>query len=222
MMHKVIFDVGSNDGTVFREAARQGHTVHSFEPTPKFANEIRSWVAEQGLTSYHFVEAAVSTSEGTMRFNISSGGDGGCSSLKEYTDNIHQIWYGRPDFNVTEIVNVAVIRMDTYVKTNNIERIDYLHIDTQGSDLDVLKSFGDELHRVVEGVVEVPNLISLYKGVPSKQETIDYLTEQGFQIVSIENDGGVGYEQNVYFRNRKFGEVSSTWIKSGTSGFRYT
>ena len=221
-MSKVIFDVGANDGTVFKEAARQGHTVHSFEPTPKFSNQIREWVSTEGLSSYHFVQAAVSTFEGTMKFNISSGGDGGCSSLKEYTDNIHQIWSGRPDFKVTEVIDVSVIRMDTYVKQNNIDRIDYLHIDTQGSDLDVLKSFGDELHRVVEGVMEVPNTINLYKGVASKQETMDWLTEHGFQVVSVENDGWAGEEQNVYFRNKEFGEVSSTWVKSGTSGFRFS
>jgi len=220
-MSKIIFDVGANDGTVFREAARQGHVVHAFEPTPKFAKQIRSWVSEQGLSSFIFVEAAVSTSEGMMKFNISAGGDGGCSSLKEYTDNICEIWSGRPDFKVTEVIDVPVIRMDAYVSKNNIERIDYLHIDTQGSDLDVLKSFGDELHRVVEGVVEVPNTMTLYKCVPSKQETIDWLIRQGFQIVSIENDGYAGEEQNIYFRNKSYGEVNSTWIKSGDTGYRY-
>lgn len=221
-MRKVIFDVGARDGTSFCEAARQGHIVYAFEPTPSFAAEIKNWCDADDLKTFHFVQAAVSVESGEAKFNISANGDGGCSSLKEYVDNINDVWSGRNDFVVTETISVRVLRMDSFLQENSIDKIDYLHIDTQGSDLDVLKSFGKEISRVVEGVMEVPNTITLYKGVPTKEESIAWLMNNNFQIVCVENDSSAGEEQNVYFRNKAYGEVDSPWVKSGTSQFRYS
>lgn len=200
-MSKIIFDVGANNGHTFFQNAIDGDIVYAFEPTPELINYIKKVISEKNIKNYNLIEAAVSDFEGTSKFNIAGQGDWGCSSLHEFSENLDKTWPGRSDFKVTHVVEVKVIRMDNFIKKNNIESIDYLHIDTQGNDLNVLKSFGNELHRVKEGVMEVPYSVFLYKNIPSKKECIDFLESNGFEITSVENNGGL-QEQNVYFKKR--------------------
>lgn len=200
-MSKIIFDIGANNGCTFFQNAIDGDTVYAFEPTPELIYQIKKMVSDNNLNNYHLIEAAVSDVEGTSKFNIAGQGDWGCSSLHEFSDDLNETWPGRTDFKVTHTVEVKVIRMDNFVQKNGITVIDYLHIDTQGNDLNVLKSFGSELHRVKEGVMEVPNTVFLYKNIPSKQECISFLEFNGFEITAVVDNGGLE-EQNVYFRKR--------------------
>jgi len=166
------------------------------------------------------IEKAVSLHEGELKFNILGRGDWGCSSLKDIQDDISIVWPG-PNFGVSKTISVPVIRLDNFIKDNNIDRIDYLHIDTQGSDFDVLCSLGEQLDKVVEGVMEVPNTIKIYKNTNSKEESIAWLEANGFSITAVINDGDDGREQNVYFRNKKYGITSRPWVYSGKSHFKY-
>lgn len=201
-MSKVIFDVGANNGHTFYRNAMSGDTVYAFEPTPELINYIKQIVSQNNIQNYHLIEAAVSDVEGTAKFNIAGQGDWGCSSLNEFSDDLEKTWVGRTDFKVTHIVDVKVIRLDKFILENNIEVVDFLHIDAQGSDLNVLKSLGNEIHRVKEGVMEVPNTVFLYKNIPSKQECIEFLNSAGFEIIAIENNGPIGEEQNIHFKRR--------------------
>lgn len=204
-MIKTIFDIGANKGETFLDAARQGHNVFAFEPTPELADFIRSWLAKENLSNYKFYELAISDIEGIQKLNISGLWGWGCTSLHEFTDNIHSLWPGREDFRVTHTAEVEVIRLDTFIKQNKIEEIDYLHVDTQGNDYNVLVSLGDQYHIVKEGVIEVPNRVKLYKTKYSKEDYLRLLEKMNFEITKIENDGGdrgSDYEQNVFFKRK--------------------
>ncbi len=48
-----------------------------------------------------------------------------------------------PDFNVTDTIDVDVIKLKDFINDNNIDKIDYLHCDVQGHDLEVLIGLED-------------------------------------------------------------------------------
>ena len=195
-MSRVIFDVGANEGMEFIDDARNGDIVYAFEPTPELVSKILNDLRKNPCPSYHLIFAAVSDVEKIQKFNIAGWHEYGCSSLNEFSDGLE------PLYRFTHSVYVHAIRLDTFVKTMNIETIDYLHVDTQGNDLKVLKSLGSEIHRVKSGVVEVPNTLMLYKNVPSKQETMDFLRDNKFDITKVENNYGNAAEQNIHFVRR--------------------
>ena len=199
-MSAVIFDVGANFGKTFMNHARQGNHVYAFEPTPHLISEIKKWCFD--IPTYHLIEMAVSDVEGVMDFNVAGQADWGCSSLYQFSDDLKEKWGWRTDFKVTETIKVDVIRLDTFILKNNISKIDYLHVDTQGNDLKVMKSLGAEIGRVKSGVIEVSNLVSLYKNTPTKEECLNFLEETGFAIERIEDSDGMNYEQNVYFTRK--------------------
>jgi FkbM family methyltransferase len=197
---KVIFDVGANDGKTFYNEARQGAAVFLFEPTPFLVEGIRRWIGECPTMS--LVEMAVSEKDGCMKFNVAGQGDWGCSSLLEFSDGLEGTWPGREDFKVTEQLSVNTTRLDTFLEKNpQITKIDYLHIDTQGSDLSVLRSLGNKISLVEEGVVEVPQSeeVMLYKGQHTKEEMLNFLNANGFEVVEVISQMN---EDNIRFRKR--------------------
>jgi hypothetical protein len=80
-----------------------------------------------------------------------------------------------------------------------IRKVDFLKIDTQGSDLIVLESAGDRLRDVAKITLEVGVApMPLYKGAPSKDEVLAFLSEAGFVSVGTERQTH-GQEENLTF-----------------------
>lgn len=197
---KVVFDVGANNGDSFFDLASSDPsvTVYAFEPTPQMCRIIQE--KAKGLSNYILIEKAVSDFEGKALFYVAGQADWGCSSLLEFSQKSRTEWPGRFDFVKTDEIEVEVIRLDRFVKENGILKIDYLHIDAQGSDLKVLKGLGDELGLVQEGVLEAaakPDI--LYDGQNTEIECIKFLVEHGFWIKKIESNDHFRNEVNIYF-----------------------
>lgn len=194
-----IFDVGANNGDSFLPAARyfRWWRVFAFEPTPALIEQLRR--RGEGIPHYQVIPNAVGDVAGTATFHVDSLGDWGCSSLLEFSDNRAVAWAGREDLEVTSRLEVEVIRLDVFLLGAGLERIDFLHIDTQGTDLRVLTSLGDHLAKVQAGVIEVPTSpeVRLYKNQHTKEEALLFLREHGFEVVAIEPQFN---EENVFFR----------------------
>lgn len=195
---RVIFDVGANDGRTFISEARDGASVYLFEPTPFLVEQIKGWIAD--FPSMCLNEVAISESDGETTFNIAGQNDWGCSSLLEFSDGLEETWPGRTDFKVTDKVTVKTMRLDTFLDMHpEIEAIDYLHVDTQGADLFVLRSLGSKISIVREGVVEVPQStdVMLYKGQHTKEDMIKFLNDHGFEVFDVVSQMN---EDNLKFR----------------------
>ena len=203
-MPAVFFDVGANNGSSSIPVAQQNKdvTVWAFEPTPKLAQELIEKTKD--LPNYRVVQKAVSNEAGTAKFYIagSDGCDWGCSSLNNFSEDLDKTWPGRVDFKVTDTVDVDVIRLDKFVEENGITRIDHLHVDVQGKDLEVLMGLGDKLTTVASGVIEMAMSadVKLYK--EQKYVLVDaikFLNENGFRVARIEPNDVYCNEVNVYF-----------------------
>jgi hypothetical protein len=98
---------------------------------------------------------------------------------------------------------VPTITLYDFCNIYKIEQIDYLHIDAQGNDFNVLKSLGDKLSIVVEGNIEAANNVDLYKGIDNKAEDIrQYLIDNGFEIVQEEANDYLSAEINIHFKRK--------------------
>lgn len=200
MKQYVIFDVGANDGRTFERYFGNSHyQIYLFEPTPKLCKDIRQWINQ--YSNVHLVESAVDADESPKTFHIAGQADWGCSSLHEFSDNLDKTWPERPDLKVTDTITVPCIRLDTFIECNKIDAIDYLHIDTQGNDLNVLKSLGDYVNIVKEGQIEVPmnDLVKLYKTQHRLEETREWLLSNGFVISNASSQQN---EYNWYFKRK--------------------
>lgn len=192
-----IIEVGANSGSDTQNFLSMGHVVYSFEPTPELILHLQQRF--KNIETFHLAPMAVDIEEGWARFNIAGGGDWGCSSLYNFTPNIHEKWAGRPDFLMTDQVTVMKIRLDTFMDIYGIDRVDYLWIDAQGNDFRVLQSLGDRIDDIFEGKCEGAYTVDLYTDTDNSVHSISkWLQDRGFETtISPDN---VGKEADVHFR----------------------
>lgn len=207
-MKYILFDVGANWGHDSIQKTIQNPEIitFAFEPTPKLFDHIKNVIANNKIEDrYHIYNYAVSDFIGAAEFKIAGQADWGCSSLNNFSDGLEKTWPGRTDFKVTEVINVEVITMKHFIKNIcpiKIEKIDYFHCDTQGSDLKVLKGFEEYISIIEHGNIEVPNSesVKLYKENHSYEEAKEFLEQSGFEIYNTMQQQN---EKNIYFRKIK-------------------
>ncbi len=191
----VVFDVGANDGASFLYWARlmPWAQFYAFEPTPSLVAQLRTSAA--ALQNYEVISVAVGETPGHASFNI-AGGNGGCSSLLEFEQGAEATWSIPAEVTTQRRITVDVIRLEDFVRERRITRIDFLHVDTQGTDLSVLRSLGSELRRVQAGMIEAPrdDGMTLYRGQHTRKEALAFLERTGFHVWKADRE-------NIYFRH---------------------
>lgn len=213
---KIFFDVGTNYGEISlsyieENGGSDNVIVFAFEPLPEAYESLKSRTSH--LKNYHLFPYAVDIEDGIGVFNVSDQsilpniGQNGSSSLLEFDrDVIEAHWPGRPDFSVSKKIDVKKIRLDTFIKEQNIPYISFLHIDTQGNDLNVLKSLGQYVSIVKEGRIEVPERaeVALYKGQHTKEDVEKWLKENWFSFypeIFNQNEMDLRFKKNDIFDN---------------------
>lgn len=198
----IVFDVGANDGNSCFHLARKGNTVYAFEPTPGLWPRLEGM--EMMTPNYHLVKVAVSNTSGTAEFNVVTGdewvgegesGGGGCSSLCSLGGS-------RTDLSIKEKIPVKVVTLEEFIDENKIEKVDYLHCDVQGKDLEVLMGLGKHKDKVVKGSIEMPRCMStrIYEDqLYDAGDAVRWLNENGFLVDTIEAHGGDMNEVDIYF-----------------------
>ena len=139
---------------------------------------------------------------GTAQFKISGQADWGCSSLNTFSDDLEKTWPGRTDFHITDEITVPVTRLDAFVEEHGIAEIEYLHVDVQGSDLEVLMGLGKHVRIVKAGVIEMArdHDVKLYKEQKyTIKDARKFLDDNGFRIIAETPNDVFCNAYNVHF-----------------------
>jgi FkbM family methyltransferase len=193
---KILFDVGANEG---QDSLGFDGVVYAFEPHPDFANLLRS----KNKENYNVVEKAVSNVVGTQKFNFCRSG--GASSLLEFKDDqeLNQTWPGRWDVQYAgKSIDVEVITLESFIEENKIDKIDFLHVDAQGVDLQVLEGLGKHKDKIVAGRIECAanSDKSIYKNQTTLLDSCKkWLVENGFEITNENFNDPLQNEINLEF-----------------------
>ena len=201
--NNVIFDIGANDGLDGLGFAlfNKNYNVYSFEANPELVLKIEEnkkkieKFFKLKLDNYEIFNKAVSDFDGTSDFNISHYDL--CSSLLSYKF-----------VKTKEKIKTKVITLEKFCLEKHIDNIVYIHIDTQGSDLDVLKGLGSYRSIVHSGVIEtiIKKEDRLYEGASYYEEVKFFFEKWGFNIYKDEFNNYLKKEINVYFNNKKISQ----------------
>ena len=154
---------------------------------------------------YHAYEIALSDVNGWADFNLGNlpTCDWGSSSLLPWSEQKDRVWADRPDLTFTDKIRVRVMRFDTWYRKHDLDLpyISHFHVDTQGTDLLVLKGMGELVDLIQTGVIECSTTEQdqLYAGGHTVAESTDWLEHHGFAITHIDNKDR---ECNVYFAKK--------------------
>jgi FkbM family methyltransferase len=190
-------DVGAHLGELMLWHAQlnPGLRVFALEPN------LRAATALMGRASnYLVIPMAVAERDGAADFHLNEYEE--ANSLLPFHEEGLRAWIGGHVLNVESIVTVPTIRLDTLMALMEIDRVDFLKIDTQGMDLAVLKSAGQRLRDISKITLEVAlTPLPLYSGAPSKDEVVAFLVDAGFALHDVKSQSE-GQEENLTFARK--------------------
>lgn len=128
-----VVDIGGNIGLFSYYALCKGASkVYCFEPSPKTCNVIKS---NFNFNNLIIEEAAVSSQDGYIDF------------FEFNSNSIGSSIFSTPHLSTPENVEKITcksINFNNYIKTNNIEKIDYFKIDCEGAEYEIIESLDEQ------------------------------------------------------------------------------
>jgi FkbM family methyltransferase len=168
---EIVIDVGSHIGCYALRASKRGCNVIAIEPDPISYGILLKNLILNGFTSTKAFQEALSNERGVRRLFLAEASNTGRSSLKRKISG--------------KSVNVAVEELDELVHKMELSRVDWLKIDVEGSELDVLHGGSSTLHITRRVIIEVD--------AKSKKTVIDLLKANGFVPVASDIQPEVTY-----------------------------
>jgi len=188
MMRKILkpgdtfIDVGANIGylsAIGTSLVRQEGQVHSFEPVPQSFQRLKK-LAEMNL-DYKIIlnNCALGEKSGITKMDFAKPPhSGGSTLIPNFLTDIPK-----------EIITVPTIRLDDYIRKNNLKKIALIKIDVEGFEFPVLKG----LQNYFEKVNRKPIIIC--EIVPSAcpllgytlTQLLEYMKKYGYEAYNIMN-----------------------------------
>ncbi|MFS0900880.1 FkbM family methyltransferase [Mycolicibacterium litorale] len=161
-------DVGAHHGYALEPFLDQGWVVHAFEPDP--ANRA---ILSSRCPGALIDPRAVSETDGEEVSLFTSDVSTGISTLSP--------------FHTTHAVTATVqtVRLDTYLKEQDVQRVDFLKVDIEGFDLFALRSFPWDTHQPKAVVCEFEDHKTTRLG-HTVHDIAKFLQNEGYAVIVSE------------------------------------
>jgi FkbM family methyltransferase len=206
-----IFDIGACEGeeTIRYKNIFPLASIFLFEPLPKNQKLILENIESNNLKNVFLNPIALSDVNEFTKFYISSGHpneiqtdldwDFGNKSSSRLAPELKNM----PDWlQFNEEIEVQARTLDSFLIENNIDSIDFVHMDVQGAELKVLKGASKKIQNIKTIWLEVTN-IELNKTQPLASDIEFFMNNNDFTLIKSVFSGEFGdqfYVNNHYFK----------------------
>lgn len=182
-------DIGAKGG--FKELLQLHRYIHlhTFEPNPRAFNELKD-KKHLGIPFVKHNNIGLAATDGQLELNVLERES--MSSFLQWNQDFFESHLAmmigskewERDFKIKGIVAVKCVTLDQYAVENNIDSFDFIKIDTQGYDLEVLKGASELLSsgRISVIKVEVSN-VPAYKNQACFSDIDLYLKKYGYEFI---------------------------------------
>jgi FkbM family methyltransferase len=131
-----VFDIGANIGCTSILFSNKASKVYSFEPSPTTFHYLEKNTRAANLDNVNRVNRGLGKSAGSFELTFSKDNrSGGFVSNKISASEGHQV------------EKITIIRGDDFVRDNAVDRIDFIKIDVEGFERDVIEGLSATLAR---------------------------------------------------------------------------
>ncbi len=212
---KIILEIGGHYGedTLRFYKYFPNSKIYSFEPDPRNIEIFKKTC--YGINSIKLIEKAASNVENDLIFYMAYSefnnnlqekykyigiddykklnlNNSGSSSLKKSTRN---------DLLNSKKIIVKSIKLDNWVTNNDIDSIDFIWIDVQGAEKEVIEGSKKILNKVK--FIQLEYGETSYEGGMTKKETLDMMIDKGFELILDYNPNNLSGD--FLFKNTKHG-----------------
>ena len=185
----VIVEAGAHDGGDTVRMCKQWPkaTIHAFEPRPDVYKKLCKKTKK--YKKVHTYPLALSDKSRRQTLYLSSSKDNTCDAQSSLFEPDKTNWpedlANNIQFNQT--IEVKARSLDDWARNNHIQKIDFLWLDLQGNEFQVLKASPNVLSMVKVIKTEVSKK-PLYKGTLPYAEFKAWFEEKGFRCIQDCND----------------------------------
>lgn len=149
--------------------------LHVFEPNPELFAFLQTRFSGAPVVLH-----SVAVSDKAGCFSFSCDRDLATGSLLPYAEEYKTV-------GEVGSIPVDVVTLDSWVKSNSIDRLDLIKIDTQGNDLLVLKGGGEVIERFRPVICVEVIFSELYAGQTSLSDILAFFSEKGYFLSRMRN-----------------------------------
>lgn len=173
----IIIDCGAHTGGDSLEMARifPAAAIHAFEPVPDVYLLLEKYTS--GIINIKRHKLALSDKESTATMFVSSGQSDASSSL--LTPHAHLD--DHPEVFFENKIEVKTITLDAWARNNNITHVDFLWLDMQGFEFQMLQA-SSEILPTVKAIHTEVSMKETYKGCKLYPEIRAWLESKGFYV----------------------------------------
>ncbi len=198
----VIFDIGACEGadSIRYKKLFPNAKVFAFEPLSQNIKKIKHNLKRyQLINEIQVINKALGEEVGEMKFFISSGRPDKAKKSKDWDyGNKSSSLFPPKDISKThgwhkfqKEVKVKVDTIKDFCQKNYVDHIDFIHLDVQGAEIQVLKGAGDLINNIKAIWLEVANR-EMYEGQPLKNDIEKFMRENKFKKVFEDLDDYAG------------------------------
>ena len=179
-----VLDIGAHHGFYTLLAAQKvgpGGRVIAFEPSPREREKLFRHLRLNGCTNVQVESLALGGREGLAELFVVNGKETGCNSLRP--PQVPQ---------PTEVLEVPVGRLDSYLERQRVPGVDFIKMDVEGAELEVLRGAAELLGRRPRPVIlcEVQDARTQPWGYAAK-EIVEFLRGFGYRWFQPVPEGGL-------------------------------
>ncbi|MEA5532940.1 FkbM family methyltransferase [Crocosphaera sp. XPORK-15E] len=168
---------------------------------------------EPSPTVFMTLKQKLSNHQGLSFRQVAVGEDEGRATLHENpkSTNVSSLISPRGS---TEQTEVDIVSLDKDLLNFNIEKIDFLKIDTEGYDFQVLKGAYEFLKRQAIGLIQFEYSHNWIPASSTLKAAMNYLESCGYEVLLLKSDGlySLNYGwYGEYFQYSNFLAISPSW-----------
>lgn len=158
--------------------------IYWFEANPELIEGLEKNVLKHSHISQKIFQVAVSNENKELDFNLIYSNDmsnTGCSSLLELKEHSKQY----PHIKKIKSVKVQSVNIDDFLKKNNLEtEFDYVNMDIQGSEFDVLNSSEVLFQPTDFRIIQLETCqIEMYAGQKLEKDIVDFMQSKRYKKI---------------------------------------
>lgn len=192
----VSVDVGADGGVREWGELATLCAIHAFEPRQNSFEELQRSLTEISQPYLTIHNTGLARTTGKHHLYVTRIPQASSLRKPKPASFLLKRWRQDNGFDVTQELEIDCISLAQFVQEEKISHIDFLKLDTQGSELDILLGGGDFLHEISVIKCEV-EFVQLYEGQPLFDEVVGTLATYGFRLFAFE-EGAEVYRKRIW------------------------
>lgn len=197
----IVVDIGGHRGIFTLLAAKEARHVYSFEPVAENFRSLVANIKQNRRKNVTCINQGVMSKPGNVTLFLGGTNSGAHSIYKGWADSGAHVAYQRKGKNV---MTMKVTSLPVFMKKEGIDRIDFLKIDCEGSEYEIMFRMPERVLRAIDRIGMEYHRVPRRDGAELKR----YLEKHGFRVeLADEHDAPVGM---LYAKNTRFSPLKRT------------